>query len=69
MVDQPLQYFFSKDANFTEVEKQDHFDLSKALEAAGVTNTVKLVVVPKEKDVLFSRLENMADLDSGVGSV
>ena len=53
----------------TGAEKEDHFDFSKALEAAGVTNTVKLVVIPKEKDVLFFRLENLGDLDSGVGSV
>lgn len=48
---------------------RDSFDLSKELEAAGVVNTVKMVVIPKEKDVLFFRLENLADLDSGVGTI
>ena len=39
------------------------------LDDAGVTGTIKLVVVPKENDVLFMRVENLADLDSGVGTL
>jgi hypothetical protein len=37
------------------------------LKSAGVQDTVKLLVLPREKDVLMFRLENLADLDSGVG--
>jgi hypothetical protein len=45
------------------------FNLSKSLKQAGITDTIKLFVIPKENDVLFFRLENLADLDSGVGAV
>ena len=37
------------------------------LKSAGVQDTVKLLVLPREKDILMFRLENLADLDSGVG--
>mgnify|MGYP007125248430 CR=1 FL=1 len=39
------------------------------LSDAGVIGTIKLVVVPKENDVLFMRVENLADLDSAVGTL
>ena len=64
MIDQPLQYFFSNNTSVEKRNKNEKFDLSGALELAGVTGTVKLVVLPKAQDVLMFRLENLGDLDS-----
>ena len=59
----PPQFFYSFDdlyLGYYDAEKQSN--LAKTFKNAGVSDQVKMISIPKSKNVLIVRLENLADL-------
>jgi len=58
--DDPPQYFFN--SNLTQKGKGQASTLSEDLKNAGIVDTVKYVSIPKAKNEVYLRIENLADL-------
>jgi len=60
-INDPANYFFNFDlAETKEPTLKD--ELSEAYKAAGIVDTVKAVLIPRAKNLVHVRLENLADL-------
>jgi len=59
-LDDGLQLFFSESLNQTHTNRRVNIsDFSSALRMAGISNSTRLSVIPKKKNLVHIRLENL----------